>query len=298
MAGRYDVAILGAGPGGEHAAYALHAAGRKVALIERELIGGECTNWACIPTKTLLRPTEVRGETQRAAGIHEASLNWPDLSVYRDYMTSAGDDSARESNYASMGVDVVRGSGRLSGPGVLDVEGTRVEADQILISTGSEPVIPPVPGLAESSYWTNREVTALHELPASVVIIGGGPVGVELAQFLRRFECAVTLVQGSERLVEREDQRVSEPLEQTLRADGIDVRTAAQATRVSVEGGDRVVALDDGSTVRGERLVVAVGRRRDAVHPPGQVPGPDRHGRHGRTAGGGRLPSDPAGDLQ
>ncbi len=261
MAGRYDVAILGAGPGGEHAAYALHAAGRKVALIERELIGGECTNWACIPTKTLLRPTEVRGETQRAAGIHEASLNWPDLSDYRDYMTSAGDDSARESNYASMGVDVVRGSGRLSGPGVLDVEGTRVEADQILISTGSEPVIPPVPGLAESSYWTNREVTALHELPASVVIIGGGPVGVELAQFLRRFECAVTLVQGSERLVEREDQRVSELLEQTLRADGIDVRTAAQATRVSVEGGDRVVALDDGSTVRGERLVVAVGRR-------------------------------------
>lgn len=151
-----------------------------MALIERELIGAECTNWACIPTKTLLRPTEVRGETQRAAGIDEASLNWPDLSDYRDYMTSAGDDSARESNYASMGVDVVRGSGRLSGPGVLDVEGTRVEADQILISTGSEPVIPPVPGLAESSYWTNREVTALHELPASVVIIGGGPVGVEL----------------------------------------------------------------------------------------------------------------------
>jgi pyruvate/2-oxoglutarate dehydrogenase complex dihydrolipoamide dehydrogenase (E3) component len=104
-------------------------------------------------------------------------------------------------------------------------------------------------------------VTALHELPASVVIIGGGPVGVELAQFLRRFECAVTLVQGSERLVEREDQLVSELLEQTLRADGIDVRTRAQATRVSVEGGERVVALDDGSTVRGERLVVAVGRR-------------------------------------
>jgi pyruvate/2-oxoglutarate dehydrogenase complex dihydrolipoamide dehydrogenase (E3) component len=261
MADRYDVAILGAGPGGEHAAYALHAAGRKVALIERELIGGECTNWACIPTKTLLRPTEVLVESLRTAGIHEASLNWPDLSEYRDYMTSAGDDSARESNYAAMGVDVVRGSGRLNGEGAISVDGRLVEADQILISTGSEPVIPPVPGLAESGYWTNREVTALHELPASVVIVGGGPVGIELAQFLRRFECAVTVVQGSEWLADREDRRVSELLAQALRADGIDVRTNAHANRVSVEGGERVVELDDGSTVRGERLVVATGRR-------------------------------------
>ena len=261
MAERYDVAILGAGPGGEHAAYALSAAGHKVALIERELIGGECTNWACIPTKTLLRPTEVHGESSRAAGIHEASLNWPDLSEYRDYMTSAGDDSGREANYASIGVDVVRGSGRLAGPGVIDVEGTRVEADRILISTGSAPVIPPVPGLAEADYWTNREVTALHDLPASVVLVGGGPVGIELAQFLRRFKCAVTLVQGAKRLAEREDPRVSELLEQALRADGIDVRTGTQATRVSIDGGERVVELDDGSSVRGERLVIAVGRR-------------------------------------
>jgi pyruvate/2-oxoglutarate dehydrogenase complex dihydrolipoamide dehydrogenase (E3) component len=261
MAERYDVAILGAGPGGEHAAYALAAAGRKVALIERELIGGECSNWACIPTKTLLRPTEVRAESQRAAGIDAASLNWPDLSAYRDYMTSAGDDSARAANYASMGVEVVRGSGRLTGPGALDVDGRRVEADQILISTGSEPVIPPVPGLAESGYWTNREATALHELPASVVVVGGGPVGIELAQFLRRFDCAVTLVQGSARLADREDQRVSELLEQSLQADGIDVRTSAHATRVSVDSDVRVVELDDGSTVRGERLVIAVGRR-------------------------------------
>jgi pyruvate/2-oxoglutarate dehydrogenase complex dihydrolipoamide dehydrogenase (E3) component len=261
MADHYDVAILGAGPGGEHAAYALHAAGRKVALIERELIGGECTNWACIPSKTLLRPTDVRGESERAAGVNEASLNWPDISAYRDYMTSAGDDSARAANYAEMGVDVVRGNGRLAGPGVLQVDGRRVEADQILISTGSGPVIPPVPGLAESGYWTNREATALHELPASIVVVGGGPVGIELSQFLRRFDCQVTIVQGADRLAEHDDPRVSELLEQGLRADGVDVRTSAQATRVSLDCGVRVVELDDGSTVRGEQLLIATGRR-------------------------------------
>src|SRR5579875_2075974 len=122
MSDRVDVAILGAGPGGEHAAYALHAAGRSVALIEQELIGGECSNWACIPTKTLLRPAEVRGESERAPGIHPAELDWSDLDAYRDYMTSAGDDSAREQGYADMGVTVVRGHGRIAGPGVIEVD--------------------------------------------------------------------------------------------------------------------------------------------------------------------------------
>jgi pyruvate/2-oxoglutarate dehydrogenase complex dihydrolipoamide dehydrogenase (E3) component len=261
MADHFDVAILGAGPGGEHAAYAQVAAARSVLLIERELIGGECTNWACIPTKTLLRPTEVRGESQRAAGIHEATLDWPDLSAYRDYMTSAGDDSARAANYEKMGVAVVRGSGRLAGPGVLEVDGTRYGAEHILISTGSEAVIPPIDGLRDSGYWTNREATALTSIPRSAVIVGGGPVGIELAQFLRRFGCDVTLLQGAARLADREDERVSELLEQSLTADGITVRTDTQAKRVSVDGDDRVVELGDGSSIRCERVVIATGRR-------------------------------------
>ncbi|HEX5192737.1 MAG TPA: NAD(P)/FAD-dependent oxidoreductase [Solirubrobacteraceae bacterium] len=261
MADRFDIAILGAGPAGEHAAYAQSAAGRSVLVIERELIGGECTNWACIPTKTLLRPTEVRGESRRAAGVHEAALDWSDLSGYRDYMTSAGNDSARVANYERMGVTFARGGGRLAGPGTVEVDGRRYEAERILISTGSDPVIPPVPGLRESGYWTNREVAALETIPASAVIVGGGPVGIELSQFLARFGCEVALVQGADRLAEREDERISELLEQSLTADGISVRTGSQATRASVAGDDRVVELDDGSSVRGERLVVAVGRR-------------------------------------
>ena len=261
MPDRFDVAILGAGPAGEHAAYALIDEGRRVLLIERELIGGECSNWACIPTKTLLRAAEVRVESERAAGVDPASLDWPALARYRDYMTSAGDDSSRVKGYEDKGVTVIKGDGRLAGPGALEVGGRRFAAEAILISTGSEPVIPPLDGLEQAGFWTNREATATQELPASVVVIGGGPVGIELAQFMRRFGSRVTIVQGAERLAEREDERVSELLTESLRADGIEVRTGVHAERVELEGDERVVTLDDGSSVRGERLVVAVGRR-------------------------------------
>jgi pyruvate/2-oxoglutarate dehydrogenase complex dihydrolipoamide dehydrogenase (E3) component len=261
MPDRFDVAILGAGPAGEHAAYALIHAGRRVLLVERELIGGECTNWACIPTKTLLRPSEVRGESARAAGTRAAELDWPDLARYRDYMTSAGDDSARVKGYADQGATVVKGTGRLAGPGRLQVGENVFEADRILISTGSYPVIPPIDGLREAGYWTNREATALREIPASVVIVGGGPVGVELAQFLRRFGSEVSIVQGADRLAEREDEHAGALLRAAMDADGIDVRTSVQAQRVRLEAGGRVVSLDDGTELRGEQLIIAVGRR-------------------------------------
>ena len=294
MADRFDVAILGAGPGGEHAAYALIDAGKRVLLVERELIGGECSNWACIPSKTLLRPTEVRGESQRAAGVDAAALDWPALDRYRDYMTSAGDDAARVKGYVELGATVVKGSGRLAGPGALEVDGQRYEAEQILICTGSEPAIPPVQGLTESGYWTNREATALHELPTGAVIIGGGPVGIELGQFLRRFGAEVSLVQGADRLADREDPRVSELLAASLSRDGVTVRTGVHAQRVTVQGSERVVALDDGSSVRGEVVVVAAGRRPRShdigLETIGVSPDPERPGvpidEHCRVADG------------
>jgi pyruvate/2-oxoglutarate dehydrogenase complex dihydrolipoamide dehydrogenase (E3) component len=258
---RFDVAILGAGPAGEHAAYSLIAEGRSVLLIERELIGGECTNWACIPTKTLLRPAEVLGESARVAGVQSASRDWPELDRYRDFMTSAGDDSGRVKKYQEMGATVVKGDGRLAGPGRLEVDGQVYEAEAILLSTGSDAFIPPIEGLGESGYWTNREASATHEIPASTVVLGGGPVGIELAQFLNRFGSEVSLVQGADRLSEREDERISELLAQALSADGVDVHTGVQGQRVRVEGDERVLTLSDGSELRGERLLVAVGRR-------------------------------------
>jgi dihydrolipoamide dehydrogenase len=261
MADQFDVAILGAGPGGEHAANSLAGRGRRVVMVERELIGGECSNWACIPTKTLLRPSEVRGDSERAAGTDPAALNWPELDRYRDYMTSAGDDSARVKGYEEMGVRVIKGEGRLAGPGRLQVGGETISAEQVLITTGSDPVIPAIDGLAETGYWTNREATALHEIPASVVIIGGGPVGVELAQFLHRFGAEVSLVQGGPRLVPREDPRVCELLTEALRAAGVAVHLDAQAAVVRRERGERVVALADGRELRGEQVVICVGRR-------------------------------------
>ncbi|MDQ6835445.1 MAG: NAD(P)/FAD-dependent oxidoreductase [Actinomycetota bacterium] len=261
MADRFDVGILGAGPAGEHAANALAADGARVLLIERELIGGECSNWACIPTKTLLRPAEVRGESQRAAGTAAAALQWPELAAYRDYMTSAGDDSSRVKGYDDLGVTVIKGDGRLAGQGTLEVGGQRFAADQILISTGSDPVIPPLDGLEQAGYWTNREATALGEIPASAVIIGGGPVGIELAQFLHRFGTRVSLVQGASRLVPREDEHVSELLTAALRDDGIDLHLGVHAQSVRRADGERVLTLEDGRELRGEQLVIAVGRR-------------------------------------
>jgi pyruvate/2-oxoglutarate dehydrogenase complex dihydrolipoamide dehydrogenase (E3) component len=261
MANDFDVAILGAGPAGEHAANALAGRGRSVLMIERELIGGECSNWACIPTKTLLRATEVRGESERGPGTEPAALNWPELARYRDYMTSAGDDSARVKGYEDMGVKIVKGDGRLAGPGRIEVNGNSFRAEQILISTGSDPVIPPIDGLAETGYWTNREATALQDIPNSAVIIGGGPVGIELAQFLHRFGSRVTLVQGGPRLVPREEERVCDLLTEAMREAGIEIRLDAHATAIRREDDERVVVLEDGQELRAEELVVSVGRR-------------------------------------
>jgi dihydrolipoamide dehydrogenase len=261
MTDHFDVAILGAGPAGEHAANALAGQGRNVLMIERELIGGECSNWACIPTKTLLRPTEVRSESEHAAGTEPADLNWPELARYRDYMTSAGDDSARVKGYEDMGARVVKGAGQLAGPGRLEVGGDTYTADHVLISTGSDPVIPPIEGLTEAGYWTNREATALQEIPRSVVIVGGGPVGIELAQFLHRFGSRVAVVQGGPRLVPREDERVCELLTDALREAGIEIHLDAHAIAARRDRDERVLTLEDGRELRGEQLIIAVGRR-------------------------------------
>jgi dihydrolipoamide dehydrogenase len=261
MSERFDAVILGAGPAGEVALNTLAKAGLKLALVENELIGGECTNWGCIPSKTLLRPPDLKGESVRAAGVATPALDWPKLSDYRDYMVSNHDDSKRVAGYEKRGVTVIKHRGEIAGPGRVSVDGRMLETDAIVVATGADAVIPSIPGLAEAGYWTNREVTALTELPASVVFIGGGVVAVELGQFLLRFGVGVTIVQGPPHLADREEPQVGELLEQILREDGADLRLGRRAVGVRVESGERVVELADGSEARGEHVVVATGRR-------------------------------------
>jgi dihydrolipoamide dehydrogenase len=261
MTHRFDVIVLGAGPGGEVAVNMLTKAGKSVALVENELIGGECTNWGCIPSKTLLRPVELHGEASRAAGVRTPELDWPDLSDYRDWMVSDHDDTQRVAGYEERGVTVVKARGRLVRHGRIEAGGRMLEADAIVVATGAEAVIPPIPGLADVSYWTNREVTATKSIPESVVFIGGGVVAVELSQFLARFGARVTIVQGPPRVAEREDPKVSELLANILEGDGIELLLGRRAVAVREDAGEKVVELDDSGSARGAELVVATGRR-------------------------------------
>ena len=260
MPEHFDAVVIGTGPAGEVAVSRLHEQGLNVALVERELIGGECAYWACIPSKTLLRPPETRSEARRAAGVAEPGIEWSRVAEYRDYMIRNLDDSGQVAGYEKQGVTVVKGDARIAGPGRVDVDGRTLSTERIVIATGSDATIPPIEGLEQVGYWTNREATTLKELPASIVILGGGPVGVELGQFLCRFGVKVTLVQGADRLVNREDPKVGELIIDVLRAEGVDVRLSNRAEHVRLMNGERVVTLSDGEEVCGEQLLVATGR--------------------------------------
>jgi dihydrolipoamide dehydrogenase len=259
MAERYDVVILGGGPAGEVAVGALLKAGRRIALVEQELIGGECTNWGCIPSKTLLRAPDLKGQSSRAAGVATPELDFARLAEYRDYMVSNHDDAKRVASYEEQGVTVVKAPGRLAGRGRVEANGRVLETDAVLVATGAEPVLPPIPGLAEAGYWTNREATELSTIPESAVFIGGGVVAVELGQFLARFGCRVTIVGPS--LAAREDPQIGELLATVLQEDGIELVLGPRAETVRLEGGQRVVGLTGGDEVRGDVVVVATGRR-------------------------------------
>jgi pyruvate/2-oxoglutarate dehydrogenase complex dihydrolipoamide dehydrogenase (E3) component len=261
MAESFDVVILGAGPGGEVALNTLVKHGKRVALVEREVIGGECTNWGCIPSKTLLRPTELRGKAMRAAGIHTPMLDFESLAEYRDYMVSNHDDSERVARYEARGVKVFKAPGRIAGRGRVEVDGETLKCDAIVVATGAEAVIPPIPGLQEAGYWTNREATDITEIPASAVVVGGGAVGLEISQFLARFGSRVTVIQGGDRLAPRDEPRIGARLAEILADDGIELVLNRKAVEIRRNGPDRAVVMDDGSEARGEVLVVATGRK-------------------------------------
>jgi dihydrolipoamide dehydrogenase len=258
---RFDVIVIGMGPGGEATAGRLLDADRRVAVIERELIGGECAYWACIPSKTLLRSPEAQAEAGRAAGVATPALDWPELRGYRDYMIRHLDDSGQVRGYEQAGATVIKGTARLAGPGRVDVDGRQLEAEHIVIATGSQPVRPAVDGLGAVTVWTSREATTVRDIPGRVLLIGGSAVGAELGQFYARMGAQVTIVQRAGRLIDREDPRVGELTGQALAADGITVHVGRTVTAARPAGRGAVVTLDDGTQAETDVIILGAGRR-------------------------------------
>jgi pyruvate/2-oxoglutarate dehydrogenase complex dihydrolipoamide dehydrogenase (E3) component len=260
-----DVVVVGLGVGGEEVAGRLAEAGLQVIGIEHTLVGGECPYWGCIPTKMMVRAGNALAEARRIPGLAGASTVQPDWSPVakriRDEATDSWDDKVAVDRFTGKGGRFVRGRATIVGPGTVRVEDQEyVAARGLVIATGTVAVVPPVDGLAGTPYWTNREAVQAEDLPETLLVLGGGAIGLELSQVMARFGVQVTIIEGSDRLLATEEPESSQVAAEAVSRDGIRALTGVRAQRVSYENDRFHVTLSDGSSVTGDRLLVATGR--------------------------------------
>ncbi|WP_428967068.1 dihydrolipoyl dehydrogenase family protein [Micromonospora fluostatini] len=261
-----DVVVVGLGVGGEEVAGKLAEAGLSVVGIERDLVGGECPYWGCIPSKMMIRAANALAEARRVDGLAGTAQVRPDWAPVarriREEATDTWDDRAAVDRFVGRGGRFVRGSGRLDGPGRVRVGEQVFQARHgIVLGTGTRPSIPPLDGLADTPYWTNRQAIEVEELPASLLVLGAGAIGLELAQVFARFGVAVTVLEASDRVLAVEEPEASEVAAAALRADGVEIRTGVRAERVDHDGGRFTVRAPGGAEFTGDRLLVVTGRR-------------------------------------
>ncbi len=265
MVEQVDVVVVGLGVAGEEVAGKLAEAGLSVVGVEGRLVGGECPYWGCIPSKMMIRAANLLAEGRRIPGMSGDSQLTPDWSPVakriREEATDTWDDTVAVERLEGKGARFVRGWGQLVGPGRVRVAEQEFQARRaVVVGTGTEPVIPPIDGLAGTPYWTNRHAIEADRLPASMIVLGGGAIGLELAQAYARFGTAVTVVEALDRLIGIEEPEASDLAAESLRADGVTIRTGAKANRADHQDGFRL-ALEGGGAVTGETLLVSVGRR-------------------------------------
>lgn len=268
MAQQVDAVVIGMGVGGESVAGQLADAGLSVVGIESKLVGGECPYWGCIPSKMMIRAADMLAEARRIdgmAGHADVVPDWtPVADRIRDEATTDWDDRIAVERFTGKGGRFIRGRGRLTGPGTVEVDGETLEARRaVVIATGTEPAVPPIDGLADTPYWTNREAIEAKTLPESMIVLGGGAIGLELAQAFSRFGVDVSVVEAMDRLLPPEEPESSQLITDAFAGDGIAVRTSARAEAVRHDGEKFTVTLSGGDELTAERLLVSVGRRAD-----------------------------------
>lgn len=274
-----DIVVIGMGPGGEYVAGELAQAGLDVVGVEAKLLGGECPYWGCVPSKMMIRAADLVAETRRVRGMAGASTVHPDWAPVahriREEATDTWDDKVAVDRFTKKGGHFVRGRGRITAPGEVTVRpagGAAADDGEqrvyrarrgIVVASGTEPAAPPIDGLGDTPYWTNREAIETERVPTSLLVLGGGAIGAELAQVFARFGAQVTIVEAMDGMLPAEEPEAGRLMAEIFTREGIAVRTGAKATRVEHDGAEFALYLQGADSLTAEHLLVATGRRAD-----------------------------------